>query len=101
MTAQTLLYIIIGVILSDFLLERFLDILNRSRWSDSLPESLKGIYDQEKYSKQQNYERVKFKFRQVASTFNLLIMLLIMLLLAAIWLQLRVSRPRRLIFSLR
>ncbi len=80
MTAQTLLYIIIGVILSDFLLERFLDILNRSRWSDNLPESLKGIYDQEKYSKQQNYERVKFKFRQVASTFNLLIMLLMFLL---------------------
>jgi len=59
MTAQTLLYIIIGVIMFDFLLERFLDFLNRSRWSDSLPESLQGIYDQEKYSKQQDYERVK------------------------------------------
>ncbi|NOQ22324.1 MAG: M48 family metalloprotease [Candidatus Aegiribacteria sp.] len=80
MTAQTLLYIIIGVILFDFLLERFLDILNRSRWSDSLPESLQGIYDQEKYSKQQNYERVKFKFRQVASTFSLVTMLLMFLL---------------------
>lgn len=80
MTAQTMLYIIIGVILFDFLLERFLDILNRSRWSDSLPESLRGIYDQEKYSKQQNYERVKFKFRQVSSTFNLLTMLLMFLL---------------------
>jgi len=80
MTAQTLLYIIIGVIMFDFLLERFLDFLNRSRWSDSLPESLQGIYDQEKYSKQQDYERVKFKFRQVASTFKLVTILLMFLL---------------------
>ena len=80
MTAQTLLYIIISVILFDFLLERFLDFLNRSRWSDSLPESLLGIYDREKYTKQQNYETVKFKFRQIASTFKLVTILLMFLL---------------------
>lgn len=59
MTATLLLYIILAIISLDFILERFLEYLNRKRWSPILPESLKGIYNQEKYEQSQNYQKDK------------------------------------------
>ena len=59
--SQTLFYIIIGLVVADFIFERFLEYLNSTRWSDRLPEEVKGIYDDEKYRKQQAYEKVDRK----------------------------------------
>ena len=48
-----LFYLIIGIVVFDYLLERFLDYLNTTRWSTILPEALKGIYKPEDYQKSQ------------------------------------------------
>ncbi|MBN2595198.1 MAG: M48 family metallopeptidase [Marinifilaceae bacterium] len=59
MTSTMLLYIILGILTADFLLERFLEFLNHKKWSPILPKALEGIYDQEKYSQSQNYQKDK------------------------------------------
>ncbi|MBI9059406.1 MAG: M48 family metallopeptidase [Labilibaculum sp.] len=59
MTSTTVLYIILGILIADFILERFLEFLNQKKWSPNLPKALEGIYDQEKYEQSQNYQKDK------------------------------------------
>ncbi|MBN2614948.1 MAG: M48 family metallopeptidase [Bacteroidales bacterium] len=72
---QTIFYVIIGIVVFDFLFERVLDLLNSSRISPELPEDLKGIYDQEKYKQSQNYLKANLRFSMISSTFMFLVIL--------------------------
>ena len=77
-TEVTVLYIFIGILIFDYLLERILDYLNSTLWSNELPAELEEIYDAEKYSKSQNYERVKQRFSLVTGSISLVAMLLML-----------------------
>jgi STE24 endopeptidase len=83
--SQILFLIIIGLLVADFIFERWLEFLNSTRWSDQLPEEVKGIYDAEKYSQQQAYEKVNFRFSLITSSFSFLVMLLMFLLSGFAW----------------
>jgi STE24 endopeptidase len=83
----TIFYIIVGIIIFDYLMERVLEYLNSTWWSNELPGDLKGIYDAEKYQKAQEYERVKTRFSQVTSTFSLAAMLLMLFAGGFAWLD--------------
>ena len=85
--SQTLFYIIIGLVVADFIFERFLEYLNSTRWSDRLPEEVKGIYDEEKYRKQQAYEKVNFRFSMISSSFSFVLILLMFLFSGFAWLN--------------
>ena len=65
-----LFWIIIAILVADFIFEKYLDYLNTTRWSNKLPVELDGIYDQEKYSKQQAYERENHRFGMISGTFS-------------------------------
>jgi STE24 endopeptidase len=73
---QIVFYIIIGILIFDYLLEQTLDYLNATRRNANLPEKLKGIYNEEKYRQSQEYDKANHKFSMVTSTFNLLVLLL-------------------------
>ena len=60
--SQILFFIIVGLLVADFVFERFLEYLNSTQWSDQLPEEVKGIYDEEKYRQQQAYEKENYRF---------------------------------------
>jgi STE24 endopeptidase len=83
--AHILFYTIIGLLVADFIFERFLEYLNSTRWSDKLPEEVKDIYDQEKYSKQQAYEKVNFRFSLISSSFSFVLVLLMFLFDGFAW----------------
>lgn len=83
--SQILFYIIIGILVADFIFERFLEYLNSTQWSDQLPEELKGIFDDEKYRQQQAYEKVNFRFSLVSSSFSFILVLLMFLLTGFAW----------------
>jgi len=70
-----LFWIIIGIIIFDFIFEKYLDYLNIKSLKEELPNELNGIYDKEKYKKSQFYERETSKFSLVSSIFSLLIIL--------------------------
>jgi len=78
--AQTIFYIIIGIIIFDYILERILDYLNSTYWSNELPSELSGIYKEEEYKKSQNYEKETTRFSLITSSFNLILMLLMLFL---------------------
>jgi STE24 endopeptidase len=77
---KLLFYIIIAIIVFDFLFDRIIDYLNASRWSNKLPDELKGIYDEEKYRKSQDYFRVNLRFGTLTSSLSFVLILAFLLL---------------------
>lgn len=76
--AQVFFYIIIAFIILNYLLERLLDYLNSTYWSDKLPEDLSDIYDEEKYKSSQNYERENLRVSLLTQTISFIIILVIL-----------------------
>jgi len=76
---QILFYLIVGLLIADFLIERFLEHLNSTQWSDKLPEELTGFYDENKYSQQQAYEKSNHYFSMIDSSFNFLLVIMMVL----------------------
>ncbi|MBU8893080.1 MAG: M48 family metallopeptidase [Bacteroidales bacterium] len=72
---QIIFYFIIGILIFDYLLDQFLDYLNATKRSSTLPDELKGIYNEEKYIKSQDYDKANHKFSILTSSFNLLLIL--------------------------
>lgn len=76
MTSTTLFYIIIGILVINFLLDSFLDYLNAKHFKDELPPELNDVYDEEEYAKSQDYKATNQKFSNLTSLFSLVITLL-------------------------
>lgn len=74
--SQILFYIIIFILVLDFVFERYLSFLNIQYSKKKLPVVLQDIYDPEKYAKQQDYFRTNTRFGMLTSTISFLITLL-------------------------
>ena len=72
--------IIVAIVIFDFVLDQFLTFLNRSNWSNKLPEELDGIYDPENYKKQQNYKKENEKLSMITESFSFIIIMLMLFL---------------------
>ena len=72
---EILFWIIIAILVLDFLFEKYLGYLNRTMMSDVIPDEVKGIYDEEKYKKQQAYQRENQRFGLLSSSFSMLLTL--------------------------
>jgi STE24 endopeptidase len=77
---QIIFWIIITIITLDFLFENYLDYLNIRNMGKKLPPELDGIYDREKYNKQQAYQRENHKFGIISGTFSFVLVLAMFLL---------------------
>ena len=75
---NTIFFVIIAIIVLDFLFERILDYLNTTRWSQDVPAPLRGIYNAEQYKKSQNYYRENLRFGFLTSSFSFLLILLML-----------------------
>jgi STE24 endopeptidase len=89
----TLYFLILFIIIIDFAFERWLDYLNSTKWSASLPPEFKDIYDEEKYQLSQEYEKAKHRFSALTSTLGFVIVLLMFSTGGFGWLD-RVIRER-------
>ena len=72
-------YLIIWIVVIFFIFDKFVAYLNTLYWSDKLPEEVKDIYDEEKYKKQQDYEKTKHKFSNISDIFSFLVTLLVLI----------------------
>lgn len=72
---STIFWIIIAIIIFDFVLGEFLDYLNLTRMQETVPDELVGIYDEDKYRRSQQYSKVKSRFSAITSTFSLVLIL--------------------------
>lgn len=75
MTPQLLFYILIGIVLVNFLKEEILSFLNAKHFYDKVPNELKDVYDQKEYAKSQEYKKENYNFSKITSTFSLVITL--------------------------
>lgn len=71
-------YLIISFTIIFFIFDKFVDYLNTLNWSDKLPKEAEGIYDEEKYMRQQDYEKTKHKFSNISDIFSFLVTLLVL-----------------------
>lgn len=75
MSPQTLFYIILGIILLDFIIDKILDALNAKHFNDPIPASLQDVFNEEEYQKSQRYKKTRYKFGLLSSTFSLIVLL--------------------------
>jgi len=73
---NTIFYLIIGIVIFEYLVSRILDYLNSSWRSKALPVELQDIYKEEEYQKSQQYGRTKSRFSLFSGTFQLILILL-------------------------
>lgn len=75
MTAIILLYIIIAILIINFIIDKILDALNAKHYNDALPPELQDVYDEAEYKKSQSYKQTNYKFGVLTSTFSLVLTL--------------------------
>ena len=75
MTATTLFYIIITILIINFLVDKILNLLNAKHFNDELPKELLDVYDNDEYKKSQAYKKTNYKFSNITSLFSLVLTL--------------------------
>ncbi|MDR6300430.1 M48 family metallopeptidase [Mesonia maritima] len=75
MTPETLFYILIGIIILNFIVDQSLDALNAKHYNDKLPAVLDDVYDEEEYERSQAYKKTRYKFGILTSAFSLILTL--------------------------
>jgi STE24 endopeptidase len=72
MTPRTIFYIIIGILVISFIIDKILDHLNSKHFDDALPKELIDVYDNVEYEKSQRYKKENYKFGLLTSVVSLL-----------------------------
>jgi STE24 endopeptidase len=76
---NTIFFLILIIPVTGFILERYLDYLNSTMWSDSLPSQLEGICDRQEYRKTQLYQRENNRLSLWSSSLNLAVILIVII----------------------
>lgn len=76
MTPQTVFYLIIAIIVLNFLFEKWLNFLNAKQSKQPIPSALSDVYDKEAYEKSQQYKYVNYKFSLLSATVSIVATLL-------------------------
>lgn len=77
---NAIFYILIAILVFDYVLDRILNYLNGKNRKNPLPQELLGIYDDEKLQKAIAYDKVNSKFDNITSTFSFILILLMFFL---------------------
>ena len=75
MTAQLWFFIIISLVIFNYLFSNLLDYINHRNWKDVIPNELKDFYDKEKYKKAKNYALSKNKISLFSSSLSSLLVI--------------------------
>jgi len=75
MTANILFYIIIAIIIINFIIDKILEALNAKHYNDKLPQEIQDVYDETEYKKSQDYKATNYKFGVITSTFSVILTL--------------------------
>lgn len=70
MQSDVIRLIIILVVTFGFIVERWLNFLNRKNQHNAVPEELKGVYADDVYRKSMEYQIANSKFENISSTFS-------------------------------
>ena len=72
MTTQLWFFIIISLVVFNYLFSNILDYVNHSNWKDEIPNELKDFYNKQKYKKAKDYALSKNKIGLFSSSISFL-----------------------------
>lgn len=75
MTATTLFYILITILIINFIIDKLLDFLNSKHFDDEIPAELADVYEKDEYEKSQAYKKTNARFSNITGFFSLTITL--------------------------
>ncbi|MBT8283291.1 MAG: M48 family metallopeptidase [Muriicola sp.] len=75
MSSTTLFYLILFILILEFLVESYLDYLNAKNFSKPIPPELEDVFDAEEYARSQAYKKTNYNFGLLTSSFSLLVIL--------------------------
>jgi len=87
MTAENWLYLIIALVVFNYLFSTVLDFINGKNWRTEIPPVMKDFYHEDKYLKAKNYSKEKGKVSLISSTLSTLITLLFLVFEGYGWLD--------------
>lgn len=76
MTPNTLFYILIGILIINFMVDKIVDSLNAKHFDDAIPSELSDVYDETEYKKSQAYKKANHRFSNITSLFSLIMTIL-------------------------
>ncbi len=87
MNPQTLFYIIIAIIIIDFVIDKIIDYLNAKHFEDKVPNELHDVYNKEEYIKSQAYKKENYQFSLITSTFTIILTLAFFIFKGFAWID--------------
>ncbi len=75
MTASSIFYIIITIIIINFIKDKVIDAINAKHYNDPIPHELDDVYEKSEYEKSQSYKATNYKFGVWSSAFSLILTL--------------------------
>lgn len=88
---EIIFFVIIGILVFDFVLERTLALLNIKHATQPLPKLLADIFDHDQYQKQQTYFRTNSRFGIVSSSFSFVVVVSMYVVGGFGWLDLQLT----------
>lgn len=73
MYPQTVFYILISILLLNFIIDKAISFLNAKHFKDPIPSELSDVYDEEAYQRSQSYKQINYKFSVISSLFSLVL----------------------------
>ncbi|UII75263.1 M48 family metallopeptidase [Flagellimonas sp. HMM57] len=75
MEKTTLFYIIIGILVIQYLIHQLLEYLNAKHFKTKVPSELSDVYDDKEYHKSQQYKNANYRFSLLSDGFSLILTL--------------------------
>ncbi len=75
MNSTFLFYLIIAILVVEFLVQTLMDYLNARRFGNPVPEELSDVYDPDEYARSQAYKKANYSFGLVSSTCSIILIL--------------------------
>ena len=76
MNSENWLYIIISLVVFNYIFSTVLNFINNKYWRDEIPPIMKNYYNKEKYIKAKKYAKEKGKINLISNSLNTLITLI-------------------------
>ena len=87
MERTTLFYVIIAILVVQYIVHQFLEFLNASKFDSKVPEELKDVFDEGEYQKSQSYKKTNYRFGMISDGFSLLFTLVFLIFGGFEWLD--------------
>jgi STE24 endopeptidase len=87
MSPHFLFTIILVITIAGFLFDQWIGYLNTTTWSNVLPGELRDFYDEQTYSRQQDYEKVNYNFGLVSDVLSFIGIMAMLLLGGFAWID--------------